>query len=839
MKIPSNKDDDALLKAARETLLRPLEFASKDDFAHLKNIKGLEELVSGFFKDSKDLSPVLTNLYELFSGFDSLDSDEQKSRISRAKELLFSGHDLTDSANISVVSADPSRSDLSKTGTPVLNLPQVNENLKKLQTPLQYVKGIGPKLGERLAKKGLSTVEDALYFLPIRYEDRSLIKKIKELEVGMNEVTVGEVVASGEARYGRRRIFEVVVTDGAGLLKLKWFNYKMSYMKGRYPVGKTFKFYGHVSVFGHQKEIIHPDVEPYDPNESAGGAETESIVPVYSQIDKMHQKTIRKLISGIVSGYVKYALSAVPADIHHNSGFMDITTAFNELHMPRTEKSFEDSIKRARQALVFDELFSLELGLAIKRTQVKKQGGLVMDGGRGWGEVLARFMDMLPFELTSAQERACSEIEKDMASPHPMNRLVQGDVGSGKTVISLIAALRAISSGYQAAIMAPTEILAEQHFLNTHTFAEQLGIKVVLLTGRLKKSEKEKIYESIRHGEADLVIGTHALIQKGVDFARPGLFVIDEQHRFGVAQRAALRKKIVESDSGNDVDIFISPDILVMTATPIPRTLSMTVFGELDVSIIDELPKGRKPITTKILRENQRRKAYDLILAELRAGGQAYIVYPLVEESEELSLRDATRMKEQLEKEVFSDYCVGLLHGRMKSAEKETVMALFKSGEMDVLVSTTVIEVGVDVPNASVIMIEHAERFGLAQLHQLRGRVGRGQRPSYCLLLAQYTKSEDTWKRLKVLEDTMDGFRIAEEDLKIRGPGDFLGTRQSGMPDFRTAGVFSDLTILKKARVAAFGFMEKDPDLTTPDGVVIKEILKLRWKDRLELAEVG
>jgi ATP-dependent DNA helicase RecG len=429
-----------------------------------------------------------------------------------------------------------------------------------------------------------------------------------------------------------------------------------------------------------------------------------------------------------------------------------------------------------------------------------------------------------------------------MASPHPMNRLIQGDVGSGKTMVSFIAALNAIESGFQAAIMAPTEILVEQHYLTTHAFADALGVKSVLLTSSTPRAERVRTLKAVEKGEVDLVIGTHALIQKDVEFNSLGLAVVDEQHRFGVVQRAALKKKGF-NERGTEPEARtgegLSPDVLVMTATPIPRTLSMTVFGDLDVSIIDELPPGRRPVQTRLMRERDRERAYATIKGELEKGGQAYIVYPLVEESEELSLKDATNMKEHLAKDIFADYNVALLHGRMKGAEKEQIMRAFKGKDIDILVATTVIEVGVDVPGATVMLVEHAERFGLAQLHQLRGRVGRGTRGGTCLLLAAYTGSEDTWRRLKVMEQTTDGFRIAEEDLKIRGPGDFIGTRQSGLPDFRVQDALGDLTLLKKAREEAFSLLERDPELASQEAVCIKEVLKVRWKGRLELAEVG
>ncbi|VAW35071.1 ATP-dependent DNA helicase RecG [hydrothermal vent metagenome] len=696
--------------------------------------------------------------------------------------------------------------------------------------PLQYVKGIGPKLAERLAGKGLTTIEDALYFLPVRYEDRSLLKSIKELVPGTRGGCAGEVVVSGEVRYGRRRGFEVVISDGSGILKLKWFNFKLQYIKGRYKQGVRVKVFGNVTAYGAQKEIIHPDIEVLggddDPAGLCGGG---GILPVYSQIENFHQKTIRKIIDSIVKGYAQSVVGAVPCGVLQARGLLPLAEAFRKAHSPGSN----GDVGLARRSIVFDELFSLELGLALKRRAIKREGGLALGGGDE--KILKRLGGLITFELTRAQRRVIREIKRDMAAQYPMNRLLQGDVGSGKTIVSLIAALIAIDSGHQAAIMAPTEILAEQHYLTIKGYAEGLGIRAALLTGSTKKTERSECLSDIKDGTVDIVVGTHALIQGDIDFKSLGIAIIDEQHRFGVEQRGSLKNKARKGGKGED----LTPDILVMTATPIPRTLSMTVFGELEVSVIDELPAGRQPITTRLMREADREKAYELIGKELERGSQAYIVYPLVEESEELRLRDATRMHKHLARDVFPQYKVALLHGRMKGAEKEAVMAGFKEGLSDVLVSTTVIEVGVDVPNATIILIEHAERFGLAQLHQLRGRVGRGERSSTAILLAQYSGSEDTRRRLKVIEGTTDGFRIAEEDLKIRGPGDFIGTRQAGMPDFRTSDTFADLGLLRMAREDAKAFLDADPELTTGEGAAIKVVLRLRWKDRLSLAEVG
>lgn len=800
------------------SILKPLAFASKDGFAHLNSVKGLEPLITGLASVALSIAPEkdhekFKRLKDLFSGFDALDSNSRKEKVIEAMGLV-------GPAPVKIIKKHVEAP-----------LEEVRRRLGLLRTPLERIKGIGPKLSERLSGKGLSTVEDLLYFLPFRYEDRRKIKKIRELTPGGNEVAVGEVLAFGEARYGKRKVYEVAIGDGSGILKAKWFHYRLSYMKDRFKNGKKLILFGTVSQFGNQKEMIHPDIEIYDedePNEKHFG----SIIPIYSQIENFHQKTTRKIITGLAGEYARHAIGGVPFPILERHGLLDMAAAFKEAHMPSDVPDSAGLFELARKSLTFDELFMLEIGLALKRNQVKKEEGIAFDASIGGG-LESGLKKILPFKLTDAQEKVLAEIKKDMSAPHPMNRLIQGDVGSGKTIVSFISALMAVGSGYQAAIMAPTEILSEQHFISTHKYAEALHIRTVLLTGGMKKAERTAALEAIKDGRVDLVIGTHALIQKDVDFKKLGLIIVDEQHRFGVVQRAALKKKGFASERG------VSPDMLIMTATPIPRTLSMTVFGDLDVSIIDELPPGRKPIHTRVIREKDRAKAYDFIRGELKGGSQCYVVYPLVEESKEVSLKDATGMKEHLQSEIFPEFRLGLLHGRMKSAEKESVMRDFKDKRLDILVSTTVIEVGVDVPNATVMFIEHAERFGLAQLHQLRGRVGRGDKRSVCLLLAEWTNSEDTYRRLKVMEETMDGFRIAEEDLKIRGPGDFIGTRQAGLPDFRIGTAFSDLNLLKKAREEAFNYLLHNPELKGLEGERVREVLKARWVGRLELAEIG
>lgn len=808
--------DDSRLTEIIDAVLKPLRYAAKDDFHHLGTLKSLEPLVSALCGEAVSLAaePELgkrfSELKDIFIGFDSLDLPAKKEKVSAAFDIL-SHIESRSSSSASFVSAG-----------------EAQKRLAAVATPLQALKGVGPRIAERLSKKGLNTVEDLLYFFPIRYEDRSRMKTIRELTIGSSEITSGEVLASGEVYYGRRRVFEMAIGDGGSILKVKWFHYRPS-MKKRFKNGQKVVVFGQVSAFGGQKEMIHPDIELMEE-----GAEletsSEGMVPVYSQVENFHQKTIRSIITGAAEKFAGLALGGVPAAVLSRNRMMGLPEAIKKIHLPGQADQTGQRAKAARKSIAFDELFTLELGLALRKAQTKKESGISF---KAQGELETKLRGLLPFKLTRAQERVVSEIKTDMASPHPMNRLVQGDVGSGKTVVSLMAALHAVESGFQATIMAPTEILAEQHYLLIHKYAESLGIKTALLTGSVSRSEKKALYNAAATGEAQLVVGTHALIQKDVEFKKLGLAVIDEQHRFGVLQRGILKKKGFGADNG------ISPDMLIMTATPIPRTLSMTVFGDLDVSVIDELPPGRTPVKTTIIKESGRKAAYEQITRELASGSQAYIVYPLVKESTEMNLKDATNMKEHLERDIFVEWKLGLLHGQMKADEKEAVMSDFKEGRLHILVSTTVIEVGVDVPNATVMLIEHAERFGLAQLHQLRGRVGRGQKRSVCLLLGSWTSSEDTYRRLKVMEETNDGFLIAEEDLKIRGAGDFLGTRQAGLPDFRTEEALTDTALLKAARDEAFAWLGRNPSLDGPEGEVLKMVLKERWAGKLDLAEIG
>ncbi len=698
-----------------------------------------------------------------------------------------------------------------------------------LLTPIQYVKGVGPKLAKLFEKKGIRTVEDALYFIPRCYEDRRSLKKISELRTGRKETGVGEILLSGMAFYQnqRKRIFEAVVGDGSGTLTLKWFHGNERYLRERFKKGRRLIFSGEVAWFRDHREIHHPDVELVEGDIEKDYLNFKRIVPIYSETEGLHQRTLRRLMKNILDGYAEELSSPIPQEVAERQDLIDFREAFRRVHFPPDGESMEAlNLHRSdgHRRIIFDEFFFLELGLALKKKGTALETGISFQND---GVLDRRLLDLLSFQLTRAQERVWSEIIEDLKRPHPMNRLVQGDVGSGKTVVALLACLYVIECGYQAAIMAPTEVLAEQHYLNLHRWVEPLGVEVALLTSSIKGSEREDLYDRIRRGDVHLVIGTHAVIQEAVEFHRLGLAIIDEQHKFGVVQRGLLKRK------GEN------PDVLVMTATPIPRTLAMTIYGDLDVSVIDEMPPGRMPVETKVFPESARERVYRIVEEEVRKGRQAFIVYPLVEESEKLDLRDATQMAEHLQTEIFPRFRIGLLHGRMKSEEKEAIMMEFKEGRIQILVATTVVEVGIDIPNASAMIVEHAERFGLSQLHQLRGRIGRGHYPSKCILLAQYRSSEEAKVRLRAMETTNDGFQIAEEDLALRGPGEFFGIRQSGFPDFRVAHLVRDTPILVEARKEAFRLIQEDPELSRPSHLALKDVLRKRWKGRLELASIG
>ncbi|MBM4350564.1 MAG: ATP-dependent DNA helicase RecG, partial [Deltaproteobacteria bacterium] len=544
-----------------------------------------------------------------------------------------------------------------------MNRSQPQHFKNRLLTPIQYVKGVGPKLAGLFEKKGIRTVEDGLYFLPRAYEDRRQLKKISELRAGGKETGFGEIMLSGMAFFQnqKKKVFEVLVGDGSGMITLKWFHGNERYLNERFKKGRRLIFSGEVRWFNYQKEIHHPDVEIVEGDIEEDYLNFKRIVPIYSETEGLYQRTLRRLLKSIVDGYSDELTSPIPAEIVERQDLIGFSEAFRRVHFPPDGESIEKLNSQrsdGHRRIIFDEFFFLELGLALKKRGVALETGISF---RTQGTLSQRLLNQLSFHLTRAQQRALAEIVEDMEKPHPMNRLIQGDVGSGKTIVALLASLRAVEFGYQAAIMAPTEVLAEQHYLTIHRWVEPLGVQVALLTSNIKGSERENIYSRIRKGEVQIAIGTHAVIQEQVEFHSLGLAIIDEQHKFGVVQRGLLKKK------GEN------PDVLVMTATPIPRTLAMTLYGDLDISLIDEMPPGRMPVETKVFSESARNRVYRIVEEEVKKGRQVFVVYPLVEESEKLDLRDATRMAEHLQKDVFPAFRIGLLHGRMRSDEKEAI----------------------------------------------------------------------------------------------------------------------------------------------------------------------
>ncbi|MBI4514544.1 MAG: ATP-dependent DNA helicase RecG [Deltaproteobacteria bacterium] len=700
--------------------------------------------------------------------------------------------------------------------------------LEALKQPVQFVRGVGPQRAEQFRKLGLRTVEDLLYHLPFRYEDRRAVCTVRELRLGEEGSVIGEIAHLAERFVGRsqRRILEGALKDDSGLLALTWYH-QVAYFKNRYRLGQRCLVHGKVEAGPTgMKRMVHPEID------LEAEAQGQGILPVYNKPAAMSVGVMRKIVQQAVSEYGARVPSALPESITRPRQVLDLTRALRIVHQPAREmdvaqlNAFASS---GHRSLVFDELFYLQLGLGLKRRAIAIEDGRALARR---GHLTDRLAQQLSFPLTKAQQRVIKEIYQDMAAPHPMHRLVQGDVGSGKTIVALFAALVAVENDLQAAFMAPTELLAEQHFNTIGRWCEALGVRAALLTGEQPRATRRTLERELAAGEIQIAVGTHALIQESVRFKAVGLSIIDEQHRFGVMQRAALRG--LGGDAGEP-----PPDVLLLSATPIPRTLALTLYGDLDVSVLDEMPPGRQPVRTLVLREHDRPKVYTLVKRELDAGRQGYVVYPLVDASDKAALRDATTMANELARTVFAGYRVGLIHGRMKGAEKEQVMRRFKAGELQLLVSTTVIEVGIDVPNATVMAIEHAERFGLAQLHQLRGRVGRGGEASTCILVGPAYAGDEAYRRLKAMERTSDGFKIAEIDLQIRGPGDFIGTRQSGLPDFRAANLLRDSRVLDDARRAAQEWLQLDPALRTPESAALRAVLQHRWAGRLGLAEIG
>lgn len=780
----------------------------------------------------------------------------------------------------------------------------------ELHTPVQYVKGIGPRLAEVLASKGISTVEDLLYYLPFRYEDRLNPRRVGELREGEMASVIAEVRTSALYRTRRMPLFELTVGDpmlaegkphisptrgNAGqpslltaprsVLKCIWFN--GTYLRDRFQPGQLVALYGKVeqSKTGRQRlQLTNPQFEILNekdgdaPEAIAESTEIGRIVPIYESAGsgKVTSRWFRRVIHRALEDLTPEVLDAIPDPVRRRMKLMPRREAFQLAHWPEESARLEDlqaARTPAQARLIFEELFFLELGLELKRKRMRQLPGIAFSVDERVREAIKR---ILPFHPTVAQKRVLKEIADDMRQPVPMRRLLQGDVGSGKTIVALEAAIIAIENGYQAALMAPTEILATQHYLSARRMIEKAGYRIVLLTGSLEAGRKRDIRRHIAQGNAQLVIGTHALIEEKVEFANLGLVIVDEQHRFGVMQRMRLMKKALaeEKPSAADgrrstvyggeaggVDVRgaetvatqdghgsenratpadAQPDTLVMTATPIPRTLALTLYGDLDVSVLDEMPPGRTPIVTRRVGDERSEEVFAFVHKQVKAGHQAYVVYPVIEENEEKEIKAATKMYDEIRRRILPELRIGLLHGRLDAEQKDEMMRRFQAGEIDVLVSTTVIEVGVDVPNATVMVIEHAERFGLSQLHQLRGRIGRGAAKSFCVLVTGGKVTPEAEQRLDTMVRTTDGFEIAETDLQLRGPGEFFGTRQAGLPGFRVANLIRDRELLEAARREAMAVVSgSDKEVTQAE--VSRALVHLRshWQRRYGLVEVG
>ncbi len=743
---------------------------------------------------------------------------------------------------------------------------------------MQYVKGIGPRLAEVLSAKGIATVDDLLHYLPFRYEDRLNPRSVAELRAGEMATVIAEVRNSGLFRTRRMPIFQLTVGQGRAKLKCIWFN--AAYLQDRFQPGQMLALYGKVEedrdgglqIVQPQFEILG-DININDEGgveaaekeaekKAAASLEIGRIVPIYESTGqgKLTPRWFRRIIRGALENLSPDLLDPIPAAVRAHLSLVSPREALWKVHWPDAGESFADlqaSRTPAHIRMIFDELFFIELGLELKRREQKAQTGIAFQLNDSVREAIKK---ILPFHPTAAQKRVLKEIATDMQTPSPMRRLLQGDVGSGKTIVAFQAAIIAIENGYQVALMAPTEILAQQHYFSARQILEHAGYRIVLLTGSLEQERKRNVRRHIAQGNAQLIIGTHALIQDRVEFENLGLVVVDEQHRFGVMQRLKLMKKSndrevtavtpIQTHIGADAFVRPSecssaaadpePDVLVMTATPIPRTLALTLYGDLDVSVLDELPPGRTPVVTRCVQDERAPEVWDFVRKQVAAGHQAYVVYPVIEENEERELKAAQQMHRQLRERILPNLHVGLLHGRLDAEEKEHVMREFQQGKIEILVATTVIEVGVDVSNATVMVIEHADRFGLAQLHQLRGRIGRGAAKSYCVLMRGGKVSEEGERRLEAMVRSNDGFEIAELDLELRGPGEFFGTKQAGLPSFRVANIIRDRQLLEAAkREAAFVISGPSAEISKDDIDRALREMRARWALSYGLVEVG
>ena len=807
---------------------KPLQFAIRNDFANLARLRELESFVRHQLEPLRSMQlpdPVSSLLIELaasVAGFDKLTLNEKQVRAQEASQILSRLH-LLDGGDKESPGLAP---DAPAEGGPA----PTDTSQELLSQSVQFLRGVGPRRAALLAKLSLHTVLDLLWFLPTRYEDRRDLTPLGMLQNGSRQTFCGTVTAFQLRHTSRGRSFASMrIEDSSAPLTCKWFQHRGLALKERFPIGTRVVGTGVVAISPYEghREVIHPDLEVLETD----GTELihfGRLVPIYPLTAGLTQKTIRGLMYQTIETFAPLVPETLPESVRFTHQLPQLGRAIQEVHFPSPGADpdrLNDQQTDSHARLAFEEFFLLELGLAIRHREARTaRRDKPYDRPNRLGEAL---LQHLPFRLTSAQQRVLDEILADMRRPFPMSRLIQGDVGSGKTIVALLAMLLPVSNGLQVALMAPTELLAEQHSSTLRGLLRHLDLEVALLTGTVKGRHRQQLLQRVAKGEIPVLVGTHAILYENVQFHGLGMIVVDEQHRFGVMQRAGLRQK------------GLHPDVLVMTATPIPRTLAMTLYGDLDLSVLDELPPGRLPVKTVLLTDKRRDQAYRVVRSEVDKGHQAYVVYPLVEESESLDLGAATAMAEHLRHSVFPEYEVGLLHGRLAAEERDAIMGEFVAGRLKILVSTTVVEVGVDVPNATVMVIENAERFGLAQLHQLRGRVGRGNAPATCLLLAGKRLSREGRQRLEVIQESTDGFHVAEQDLKIRGPGELLGTRQSGLPELRVGNILQHAVLLEQARQAAFTLLESDPGLQRQVHRVLRQAVQARWGRQFEFATVG
>ncbi len=824
----------AVLQTHLDHLERPLRYATRQNFAHLAKLRDLEAYVQHHVQALQasplppGLLPLLQQLLQAVQDVDALPLPQKQARVRQAEQLLAQMRASTSHDTEPSPATAASQAPVQATTHPVVQ--ESKDTSDPCAQPVQFLRGVGPRRAALLAKMSLHTVHDLLWCLPMRYEDRRQLTPLGLLRWGKRETFCGRVTTLQTQPSKRGKPFvALLLQDDSGALICKWFQTRSTYLQERFPVGTRVVGSGMVTLNGYTgaREVVHPDLEVLDADDTEQ-VHFGRVVPIYPLTAGLHQKAMRSLMKQVVDTYVPQVQETLPEELRRAHHLPGLAEALQQMHFPDDSADllrFNSQQTPFHERLVFEEFFLLELGLALRHRAVQRELRAVpYTQPNHLGEAL---LQHLPFSLTAAQHRVLFEILDDMQRPCPMNRLIQGDVGSGKTVVALLTMLMAVSNGFQAAIMAPTEILAEQHLATLRDMLRPLDLEVALLTSTVKGKSRQQLLERIAQGEVPVLVGTHALLYDEVQFHRLGMIVVDEQHRFGVLQRASLRRK------------GLTPDVLVMTATPIPRTLAMTLYGDLDISVIDEMPPDRRPVRTTVMGEARREQAYAIIRREVKQQHQAYIVYPLIEESESLDLGAAVAMAQHLQHDIFPEFRVGLLHGRLPSEEKDAMMQAFVQGEIDVLVSTTVIEVGVDVANATVMLVENAEHFGLAQLHQLRGRVGRGKAQAYCVLLTGPALSKEGRQRLRVMQDSTDGFFVAEQDLQIRGPGELLGTKQSGLPELRVGNILHHTTCLEQARRAAFELLKDDPALTQPEHQALAAAAQVRWGGRLELAAIG